>query len=143
MKIRLAETDEDILRCWEVLYALRPHLKKSHFIQDVRRTLDDNRQLIYIEEDGVAMAASIFEWGFNLYRGKYIYIDDLSTLSHARRKGFGSMLLDYILNYAKENGFSQVHLDSGSNPGRYDAHRLYINKGFNITSFHFAIDIKP
>jgi GNAT superfamily N-acetyltransferase len=142
MDVKTAVTDEDIWKCWEVLFALRPHLQKENFIHDVKKTLADNRQLVFIEEDGVAVAASVFEWGYNLYRGDYIYIDDLSTLPQARKKGYAGKLLDWIFDYAKKNGFQQVHLDSGANPGRYDAHRLYLNKGFNITSFHFATAVK-
>lgn len=143
MEIKTAETNSDILKCWEVLYALRPHLQKENFIRDVRATLADNRRLIFIEAEGKAVAASVFEWGYNLYRGRYIYIDDLSTLPEGRKKGYGSALLDWIFDYATQNDFQQVHLDSGANAGRYDAHRLYLNKGFNITSFHFAVVIKP
>jgi GNAT superfamily N-acetyltransferase len=139
--IKQAVTDMDILKCREVMFALRPHLKVETFISDVRTTLNDNRMMIFIEEEGMAVAATVFEWGFNLYRGKYIYIDDLSTLPQARKKGYASQLLDWVLKYAKDNGYNQVHLDSGANPGRYDAHRLYLNKGFNITSFHFAVTI--
>ncbi|MBK9733074.1 MAG: GNAT family N-acetyltransferase [Chitinophagaceae bacterium] len=142
MEIKKAETDSEIMKCWEVLFALRPHLIKENFIHDVRTTLNDNRQLMFIEENGIAVAASIFEWGFNLYRGKYIYIDDLTTLPQARKKGYASQLLDWIFQYAEKNEINQVHLDSGSNAGRYDAHRLYLNKGFNITSFHFATPVK-
>lgn len=142
MEIKTAVTDDDIMKCWEVLFALRPHLKKENFIHDVRTTLNDNRRLLFIEEDGIAVAATVFEWGYNLYRGNYIYIDDLSTLPQSRKKGYAAKLLDWVFQYAKENDINQVHLDSGSNPGRYDAHRLYLNKGFNITSFHFAINMK-
>ncbi|HUM47735.1 MAG TPA: GNAT family N-acetyltransferase [Chitinophagales bacterium] len=142
MEIKTAITDEDIMKCWEVLFALRPHLKKENFIHDVRATLNDNRRLLFIEEEGIAVAATVFEWGYNLYRGKYIYIDDLSTLPQSRKKGYAARLVDWVFQYARENGINQVHLDSGSNSGRYDAHRLYLNKGFNITSFHFAINMK-
>ncbi len=58
------------------MFELRPYLKEENFPLDMRRTLDDNRKLIYIEEEKVAVAASVFEEGYNLYRGKYIYIDD-------------------------------------------------------------------
>ncbi|MEP7129411.1 MAG: GNAT family N-acetyltransferase [Chitinophagales bacterium] len=142
MEIKKAVTDSDIMKCWDVLFALRPHLKKENFVHDVQTTLKDNRQLMFIEENGIAVAATVFEWGFNLYRGKYIYVDDLSTLPQARKKGYASQLLDWIFQYAKKNDFNQVHLDSGSNAGRYDAHRLYLNKGFDITSFHFATLVK-
>ncbi|MBX7107735.1 MAG: GNAT family N-acetyltransferase [Chitinophagales bacterium] len=138
MEIKTAITDQDINKCREVLMVLRPHLQQESFMQAVKDTLADNRKLLFIEENGVAVAAAMYEWGFNLYRGRYFYIDDLTTLPGARRKGYASLLLDRIFEDAKAQGIEQVHLDSGANPGRYDAHRLYLNKGFNITSFHFA-----
>ncbi len=140
--VKNATADADILKCWDVLYELRPHLKRETFVEEVRKTLDDNRMLIYIEEDGKAVSVSVFERGYNLFRGAYIYIDDLASLPEARGKGNASQLLDWILDYASENKFDQVHLDSGVNPGRHDAHRLYLNKRFNITSLHFALNVK-
>ena len=140
--VKIAESDFDILKCREVLSDLRPHLKEELFLDAVRKTLADNRLLIYIEENGRAVSASVFEWGYNLYRGKYIYIDDLSTIPPARGKGYASELLDWIIKYAEEKKFDQVHLDSGVNAGRFDAHRLYHNKRFNVTSLHFALKIK-
>jgi hypothetical protein len=80
MDVKTATTDTDILKCWQVMFELRPHLKEENFLLDMRRTLDDNRRLTYNEEEKVTVAASVFEEGYNLYRGKYIYIDDLSTL---------------------------------------------------------------
>ncbi len=76
MEVKTATTDSDILKCWQVMYELRPHLKEASFLVKMRKTLDYNRKLIYIEEQKVALAASVFEEGYNLYRGKYIYIDD-------------------------------------------------------------------
>ena len=140
--VKIAQHDEDILKCWEVLYELRPHLKRETFLETVHKTLADNRMLIYVEEDGKAVSASVFEWGYNLYRSRYIYIDDLSSLPQARGKGYASQLLDWIIKYAEENKFDQVHLDSGVNAGRFDAHRLYHNKRFNVTSLHFALKVK-
>jgi GNAT superfamily N-acetyltransferase len=140
--VKIAESDSDILKCREVLSCLRPHLKEEFFLDTVRKTLADNRLLIYVEENGKAVSASVFEWGYNLYRGRYIYIDDLITLPQARGKGYASELLDWIIKYAEEKNFDQVHLDSGVNTGRFDAHRLYHNKRFNITSLHFALKIK-
>ena len=92
--VKIAESDADILKCREVLTELRPHLKQEFFSEVVRQTLADNRMLIFIEEEGKAVSASVFEWGFNLYRGKYIYIDDLTTLPQTRGKGYASQLLD-------------------------------------------------
>ena len=75
-----------------------------------------------------------------LYSGKTLYIDDLSTLPGARGKGYASTLLDFVIEQARQHGCQCVSLDSGQNPARYDAHRLYLKKGFNITSHHFKLD---
>ncbi|MEP7265402.1 MAG: GNAT family N-acetyltransferase, partial [Bacteroidota bacterium] len=74
--------------------------------------------------------------------GKAIYIDDLTTHPSHRKKGYAKLLLDYVDEQAKLHGCEQVHLDSGCVPQRYDAHRLYLNYGFNITSHHFAYSVK-
>ena len=140
--VKVAASADDIEKCREVLCELRPHLKQESFLEAVRQTLADNRMLIFIEEEDKAVSASLFEWGYNLYRGKYIYIDDLTTLPRARGKGYASQLLDWIIKYAEENNFDQVHLDSGVNAGRFDVHRLYHNKRFNVTSLHFALKVK-
>ncbi|MFI5135472.1 MAG: GNAT family N-acetyltransferase [Chitinophagales bacterium] len=140
--VKEAASEEDFYKCREVLRTLRPHISEEFFFEAIRKTIEDNRRLIFIEENGKGVSVLVFEWGYNLFRGKYIYIDDLSSLPEARGKGYASLLLDWVIDYARINGFDQVHLDSGVNEGRWDAHRLYLKKRFNVTSLHFAIKLK-
>ncbi|HEY6777614.1 MAG TPA: GNAT family N-acetyltransferase, partial [Thermoleophilaceae bacterium] len=72
-----------------------------------------------------------------------LYIDDLSTLPEARRRGHARALLDWCLEEARRLGCDQLHLDSGVEPEREDAHRLYFNAGLRITSYHFAREAAP
>ncbi|MCE6989040.1 GNAT family N-acetyltransferase [Dyadobacter sp. CY323] len=139
--IKIAETNEDILKCRRAIQALRPSLSDAIYLTEVEKTLADNRQMIFIEENLEAAAVTIFETGYNLFRGKYIYIDDLSTLPEYRGKGYAGMLVDWVLDYAKKEGFDQVHLDSGVNEARTDAHRLYLNKRFQVASLHFVTQV--
>lgn len=136
MKIQFAEDPASINKCWAVMYELRPHLIESNFVKTIQRLQASGYWLIFIEEDGVAVAAAGFELGEKLHRGKYLYVDDLTTLPAYRKKGYGSHLLDWIFNYAREQKCDSVHLDSGVQ--RFDAHRLYLQKGFHISSHHFA-----
>ena len=76
-----------------------------------------------------------------LYSGKTLYIDDLSTLPEGRAKGYAGALLDFVIDEARKAGCSCVTLDSGHSPARYDAHRLYLKKRFNIVSHHFRLDL--
>jgi GNAT superfamily N-acetyltransferase len=139
--IQQAITDTDIQKCRRAVQALRPQLTDEKYNDAIRQTLADNRIMVFIEEDSEAAAVAVFESGYNLFRGKYIYIDDLSTLPQYRGKGYAGQLIDWILNYAHQEGFDEVHLDSGVNDARTDAHRLYLTKRFKVTSLHFAIKV--
>ncbi len=141
VSVQEASTDADILKCRRAVQALRPLLVDEIYEDAVRRTLADNRQMIFVEENNEAAAVAVFETGYNLYRGKYIYIDDLSTLPEARGKGYAGLLLDWIFDYARREGYDEVHLDSGVSEARTDAHRLYLNKRMQVTSLHFSAKI--
>jgi GNAT superfamily N-acetyltransferase len=137
--IQRATTDSDLQKCRRAVQALRTQLTDELYDQAIRRTLADNRTMVFIEEDGEAAAVAVFEQGYNLFRGNYIYVDDLSTLPEHRGKGYAGQLIDWILDFARSEGFREVHLDSGVNDARSDAHRLYLTKRFKVTSLHFAI----
>ena len=74
----------------------------------------------------------------NLAWGHVVYVDDLSTHPDGRRRGYGRALLEWCAEEARRLGCAQLHLDSGVEANRLDAHRLYLNTGMRITSFHFA-----
>ncbi len=118
------------------MLALRPHIAAETFVATVQEMLQEGYRLAYLEENGKAVAAIGFRYLQFLYNGKHFYIDDLSTLPESRGKGYGGMLLDHVAQLAKENGYTVITLDSGY--ARFDAHRLYLNKGFVLASHHFS-----
>lgn len=93
---------------------------------------------VFVEPDEHALSVAGFRIGHNLAWGHYLYLDDLSTLPDARRAGYGRQLLDWLAEEAARLGCAQLHLDSGVGLDRADAHRLYLNAGYVISSFHFA-----
>ena len=86
-----------------------------------------------------AVAVAGFRIGHNLPWGRYLYVDDLSTVPEARRRGHGRRLLRWLVAEAARSGCEQLHLDSGVGPDRAHAHRLYLGEGMLITSHHFAL----
>ncbi|PWJ56532.1 acetyltransferase (GNAT) family protein [Dyadobacter jejuensis] len=140
--IQCVKTDADALKCRKAIQALRPAITDEQYLPAMHQTLADRRQVIFIEEEGEAISVAVFETGYNLIRGKYIYIDDLSTLPAARGKGHAGKLIDWILEYAKTKNIDQVHLDSSVNVARTDAHRLYLNKRFQVSSLHFTHQVQ-
>ncbi len=139
--VQIVETEDDILKCRAAIQALRPSLTDDLYFEAVQKTLEDNRQIIFIEDQGEAAAVAVFETGYNLFRGRYIYIDDLSTVPGHRGKGYAGVLVDWIMDYAKRENYAQVHLDSGVTEARTDAHRLYLNKRFQVASLHFVAKV--
>jgi len=140
MKIKQAKEKEDYLKCWEVVHELRPHLDKEQYLTLILYMIDEGYRLIYIEENGKGVSFCGYRITTMLHRGRSIYVDDLCTLPEARGKGHAKSLLKYVLKEAKKEELKTIHLDSGHH--RHDAHRLYLNFGFNITSHHFAMDLK-
>ena len=59
---------------------------------------------------------------------KTLYIDDICVDEKNRRRNVGSMLYDYVLNYAKENDYYNITLNVWTcNPG---AMKFYEKVGF-------------
>lgn len=141
LEIKVMTTKEELERCFPVFQELRPHIQSAEeFIVKVK-LLQDQEQYAVIAAiiNNQIVACCGFRIMHMLWAGKMIYIDDLVTASVARKSGAGGALLDYVFEYAKEQGCAQVHLDSGHQ--RTDAHRLYLNKKFNILAHHFVASL--
>lgn len=139
MQIKTAQTKEDYLKCFDVMQALRPHLTVDYFLELTSKMKEENYTLLFIEENGKALSACGFRYLTTLFDGRYIYIDDLSTLPEARGKGHAGQLFDSVVEKAKSEDLKAVHLDSGHQ--RFDAHRLYLNKGMKIVYHHFRLEL--
>jgi GNAT superfamily N-acetyltransferase len=98
--------------------------------------MSEGYNLIYLEENREAVAFAGFRRMQMFYCGNIIYIDDLNTLPEFRTKGYAGLLLEHIHELAKRENRDAVHLDSGYH--RWDAHRLYLKKGYVLGSHHFV-----
>jgi GNAT superfamily N-acetyltransferase len=127
------------------LQALRRHLPDEDAF--VRRVDELQRpegyRIVAAFEDGAgqASAAAGFRIAHNLAWGRFLYVDDLSTLPEARGRGHASTLLAWLAEEATRAGCESLHLDSGVGPDRQDAHRLYFASGMRISSYHFNRDV--
>ncbi|GAB4203008.1 MAG: GNAT family N-acetyltransferase [Roseiflexaceae bacterium] len=141
MQIRLVETDEEIAACYPVMVQLRPHLSEQAFLEQVQRQMRDGFLLAALEEDGQVRAAAGFRVIEMLSRGRHVYVDDLVTDAVVRSTGHGHALMDWLKDYARAQGCTRLHLDSGTQ--RTDAHRFYFRERLHIAAFHFAVAIEP
>jgi GNAT superfamily N-acetyltransferase len=134
-------------RAFEAMRALRSH--HADEVEFVRRVDEIQRpegyRLIgaFDDPNGRCLAVAGFREQHTLAWGHVIYVDDLSTHPDGRRRGYGRALLEWCAEEAQRLGCDALHLDSGVEANRLDAHRLYLNTGMRITSFHFAKPLRP
>jgi GNAT superfamily N-acetyltransferase len=102
-----------------------------------RQRAEGYRLVAAVEDDGSVSAIAGFRVHDTLADGRILYVDDLSTLPAARRRGYGRALLDWCAGEGRRLRCQELHLDSAVGAERQDAHRLYFNAGMRIGSYHF------
>ncbi|MGH8284330.1 MAG: GNAT family N-acetyltransferase, partial [Steroidobacteraceae bacterium] len=125
-----------VQKCFRVFAFLRPHVTNSEFIRRVRMQTHEAYKIAQIELEGEVVAAAGFRVINFLAWGKVLYIDDLITYREKQRVGLGGALMDWLLDEGNRLGCDEAHLDTGFQ--RHDAHRLYLNKGFDLSCHDLA-----
>lgn len=136
MEILTLKPTDELSGFWNVLSTFRTNLLEDTYQQELSEMIKDGFHLIYIIDNGEIAGFAGYRYIQKLFTGKTIYIDDLFTLPQYRGKGYAASLLAYIHQEAEAAGMNKVELDSG--PTRNDAHRLYLNHKYIITSMHFS-----
>jgi len=143
-KVRLAESDEEIARCFAVMAYLRPSLVEAEFVSRVRAQQAQGYRLAYLEgreeERGAVVAVAGFRVMEMLATGRTLYVDDLVTDATRRSRGYGKAMLGWLQEYARQAGCETFSLDSGTH--RQEAHAFYFRERMRVTSFHFAKPLK-
>lgn len=138
--IFLPGTDAELDACFDAYLVLRPHLTREQFVPQVRRQEAQGFQIVALRDEGLVKSAAGFRLAEFMAWGRVLYIDDLTTVPAARGQGFAGRLLDWLTEFARQQGCQAVHLDTGYT--RHAAHRLYLSKGFELSSHHMAKPIR-
>ena len=134
-RVRLAETAEEIERCFPVMRQLRPLLVEAEFVERIGAQQAQGFRLALLEDDDAVVAVAGFRVQEMLATGRTLYVDDLVTDAAARSQGHGKAMLDWLMAYARGAGCATFSLDSGTH--RQEAHAFYFREGMRVTSFHF------
>lgn len=140
MDIQLAQDDAEIQECYPVMAELRPHVSADEFVTRVKRQAEIAGYKLACVRDDEVKAVGGFRISECLAWGKFMYVDDLVAKSDGRSKGYGGALLDWLIEYARNEGCDQFHLDSGVQ--RFQAHRFYLAKRLIIEAHHFSLKLK-
>ncbi len=139
--ITVAETPEQIARCFEVMRELRTHLATgAEFVEQVQRQQTEGYRLAFLETEGAVRAVAGYRIFELLFSGRTLYVDDLVTQAGERSRGFGGQLFDWLVAEARRQNCQAFSLDSGVQ--RFDAHRFYLLKRMQIAAHHFTLTLK-
>jgi GNAT superfamily N-acetyltransferase len=139
-RIGIAETPQDLRRCFPVMRELRTQITdEESFIERVLRQQKQGYQLAFLESEGDLRAVAGYRFLESLFSGKNLYVDDLVTRAADRSRGFGAQLLDWLIEQARANNCESLELDSGVQ--RFEAHRFYFSKRMSILSYHFRVKL--
>jgi GNAT superfamily N-acetyltransferase len=134
--IKIADSPLEIAQCFPVLVQLRSDLVQAQFVERIDELRQGGYCLAHLKQEEVVCAVAGFRIGDMLFRGRHLYVDDLVTDARVRSRGYGAMLLDWLVEHARAQGCRQVDLDSGVQ--RRDAHRFYLRAKMQITDYHFS-----
>ena len=141
MPVQIAQSAQDISRCFAVMHELRPALTGSaEFVAQVQRQQTEGFELAFLEHAGEVVTVAGFRMQHMLASGLTLYVDDLVTAQAARSQGHGRTMLEWLIRLARERGCKTFSLDSGTH--RQDAHAFYFREGLRVTDFHFALPLR-
>lgn len=91
---------------------------------------DPNQQLLIGEAKGQAMATAQLTWARRLtyVGGLFCIVESVRMRSDQRGRGFGTQLMEHVLQLARERGAARVELTT--NAQRERARRFYTRLGF-------------
>lgn len=134
--IKPAQNDNEIADCFHTMKELRTELVEDAFVPLVRELMTDGYQLAYLRDETQVVCVAGFRISKNLFFGKHLYVEDLSTLESERSKDYGKQIMVWLRNLAAAEECQAIHLDSGVQ--RHRAHKFYLNRNMNIVCYHFA-----
>ncbi len=140
IKILLATTDVEIKACYPVMQQLRPAYSEVTFLTQTKKQMQEGYHLAYLKDGRHICSLAGYRYSECLAWGRFLYVDDLITGSEQRSKGYGKLLLEWLVQQAKSHQCCQLHLDSGVQ--RLDAHRFYEVQEMAKTGYHYAIELK-
>lgn len=139
MEVEELTTQEGFRAAYPVVRQLRGHLSEEEFVAAVCRMRGEGYRLAVCREEGRVVGAAGFRIQEFLAHGRFLYVDDLITAEDARSGGVGAALMRWLEAEARQNGCSQLQLDSGVQRAR--AHRFYFREGMDISSYHFRKEL--
>jgi GNAT superfamily N-acetyltransferase len=136
MTIRSIATDDEILATSLLMRQLRPEVPEALYLERIRGLMDHSGyRLAALEEHGRIVTVAGYRVLDKLYSGLNFTLDDFVTDEHARSRGYGARMFDWLRAEGRRLGCARLQLISKVH--RESAHRFYFRAGLGIECFHF------
>ncbi|WP_025742006.1 GNAT family N-acetyltransferase [Aquimarina pacifica] len=122
------------------IISLTQHLNPNREISTLKkRHLEmfafDNYQCFGLFEKAQLIGVSSSWMTVRLYSGKQLEVDNVIIDPTIHSKGYGAFFLNYIENWAKEQGCESVELNTYVQNSK--SHKFYFRQGYIILGYHF------
>jgi glucosamine-phosphate N-acetyltransferase len=128
--------DKGLIELYNQL-SISPAISKDIFTEFVLG-LHASHNIVVLEEDGKIIACTTLLIEYKLLRGlsRVLHIEDVVVDNNNRGRGLGKSILQYVINYAKENGCYKTILDCSDENTRFYEKVGFVRKG-NQMSIYF------
>jgi GNAT superfamily N-acetyltransferase len=130
------ETHEVWLERGEALHRSLRALPAAGYKAYLRIMFAEGAELAILHVEGVPRSLAVYRCHHTTFHGFRFYVDDLVTDESARGGGFGSALLAWCEQRARERSCDTFALESGVQ--RALAHRFYFRHGLSIHTLGFV-----
>ena len=136
LTLRHIVDDQELGTAFVLMQELRPHLTDvDTFIAQVRRQAEQHYRLLGLWQEGTLQALAGYRLQENLLYGRFLYVDDLITVSTTRGQGLGAKLLDALKEEARGQQCAWFVLDTAL--GNALGQRFYYRQGLLGAGMHF------
>ena len=134
MQIRELDLKE-LYMVYDVIKQLRSRLSYKEFEDLIYDMKYMDYKMIGIMDGEVLITYAGLAIQTNLYHKRHLFVFELVTDAKYRSQGYGKMMLEYLVDFAKIGMCENIVLSSGFK--RAQAHRFYESYGFEKNNFMF------
>ncbi len=124
-----------MLPLWPLLQQLNPNVTENYLNSVLDDMIAHGYTMITIWEGDTCVGLSGIWVSTKIYSGKYLEMDNVVIDHDYRSRGIGTLLTDYIIQYAREKGCATMMLDAYMENDK--AHAFYERVGFVRRGYHF------
>jgi len=127
----------ELLMAWPIVRQLRDALSENEYLARVAAARREGYQLFVLMQDELPVGAIGWRIVNDLASGKSLYVDDLVVDAAERSRSFGSALIGFARERARNENCDAIRLSS--NLSRVRAHTFYEREGFDRRGYAFRL----